>query len=653
MPKFIINKSTTPQKNSPTDSDSDQTLQKTEVIIKIAKSQGVDFGSGNAQERIRYFIKLGLLPLAVRKSNVKSQSQKNSSLSTLTKDSPVGHLPNWTVERLKYIQKLYDQGFSYPKIAGMIKSEKNREKADTTKKETEQIQKPIVEANPRFVLIQKNGLDQLKVKELVQAEVARAQTLGSPTAPSGGNDNDTGDNSRLITTKRVIEIATNLGVNFGTGNAGERIRYFIKLGILPHVRRTTSADSEKGFELNSGHLPFWTIKRLTYVKNLYKKGYSYPQIAQKIKEMESKKTQQNISKSNKVSPILQPASAHHGISLFGKSGLDEKEVSRRLKIHEQNIIRFIDKKLGFLPGVGPFIDASYLNTQNPAGKLLLYTKGFVITISLATLLSAGIYAGKNYVESNRKNQSASKQIADSANKLGSVLAASSVDHKFYVDADMQVLGTSIFRENITAPNVVYDVTGGTGISVTGGQNPVVALNTNAIVTSVNTLPGALTIAGSGGTSISSSGSTITINSTSGALTSESDTLSTVTGRGASTSTAVTLSGGATIGTSLTLSAFSSNGGVIYTNGSGTAAQATAGTSSQCLLGGTTPSFGSCTAGSGMTSFTLSGDSGTDQTIADSNTLEIAGGTGITTAGSNTDILTVTFESTEIGTTTFG
>src|SRR3990167_2487224 len=146
MPKFIINKSTTPQKNSQTPSNSDQTLLATEVIIKIAKSQGVDFGTGNTQERIRYFIKLGLLPLAVRKSNVKSQSQKNSSLSTLTKDSPVGHLPNWTVERLKYIQKLYDQGFSYPKIAGMIKSEKSREPADSTMEEAGQTQKPIVEA---------------------------------------------------------------------------------------------------------------------------------------------------------------------------------------------------------------------------------------------------------------------------------------------------------------------------------------------------------------------------------------------------------------------------------------------------------------------------------------------------------------------------
>lgn len=43
----------------------------------------------------------------------------------------------------------------------------------------------------------------------------------------------------------------------------------------------------------------------------------------------------------------------------------------------------------------------------------------------------------------------------------------------------------------------------------------------------------------------------------------------------------------------------------------------------------------------MTSWTLSGDSGSNQTISDGNTVDIAGGTGISTAASNTDTLTVT------------
>ncbi|MFC1622991.1 beta strand repeat-containing protein [Patescibacteria group bacterium] len=49
-------------------------------------------------------------------------------------------------------------------------------------------------------------------------------------------------------------------------------------------------------------------------------------------------------------------------------------------------------------------------------------------------------------------------------------------------------------------------------------------------------------------------------------------------------------------------------------------------------------------------FTLSGDSGTDQTIADGNTLEIAGGTNISTVASATDTITVSLDSTISGTT---
>ena len=55
-----------------------------------------------------------------------------------------------------------------------------------------------------------------------------------------------------------------------------------------------------------------------------------------------------------------------------------------------------------------------------------------------------------------------------------------------------------------------------------------------------------------------------------------------------------------------------------------------------------------TGGTGtMSSFTLEGDTGTDQTIANGNTLSIFGGTGITTATSATDDLTVTLDLSEL------
>ncbi|MDO8335762.1 MAG: hypothetical protein Q7T74_03205, partial [Candidatus Saccharibacteria bacterium] len=48
---------------------------------------------------------------------------------------------------------------------------------------------------------------------------------------------------------------------------------------------------------------------------------------------------------------------------------------------------------------------------------------------------------------------------------------------------------------------------------------------------------------------------------------------------------------------ITAAGFTTNGGLLYTNASGVFAQTGAGSASQCLLGGTTPTFGSCSTGS--------------------------------------------------------
>jgi hypothetical protein len=64
--------------------------------------------------------------------------------------------------------------------------------------------------------------------------------------------------------------------------------------------------------------------------------------------------------------------------------------------------------------------------------------------------------------------------------------------------------------------------------------------------------------------------------------------------------AATVSGALTVGGETTLSNYTTNGGVLYTNGSGVVAQTSAGTGTQCLLGGTTPTWGACSTGGGIT-----------------------------------------------------
>jgi len=51
--------------------------------------------------------------------------------------------------------------------------------------------------------------------------------------------------------------------------------------------------------------------------------------------------------------------------------------------------------------------------------------------------------------------------------------------------------------------------------------------------------------------------------------------------------------------------------------------------------------------SGMTNFTVAGDTGTNQTIDDGNTLTITGGTGLSSVGSATDIITINLDNTAV------
>ncbi len=462
-------------------------------------------------------------------------------------------------------------------------------------------------------------------------------------------------NDSLLPTEEIIKLATDAGVDFGAGSATERIRYFIKLGILPHaIRKSSAPTSPISSSVNlslakasapAGHLPYWTVERLIKINELNKKGLSFPQIATKFKQ------EKNISffsptpveTNNPIANNPQTINSHTGgdtqliVKVVPAPGISSQEINKRLLDQQKKLESLINNKFNQQTQT-PIIPNLTSTDSNITSKL---AKNAILVVIIFSLASGTIFIGfKGYQRFSSANSQASKQIAQDFQSSGQVLAASSANNKLYIDADSEFTGTTLFKDNITAPNVVYGVTSGTGITISAGQNPTVSLNTAAIVPSINSATGPITLKGSGSTSITNSGGTITISSSTSGITSEADTLSSVTGRGATTSTAVTFSGGATVGTSLTLSAFSSNGGVLYTDASGVTKQVTAGTASQCLLGGTTPSFGSCSAGSGMASFTLAGDSGTSQTITDANTLTVAGGAGLTSTASATDTVTL-------------
>ena len=131
--------------------ESPETLLPLEKLIALAKKNGVNFGSGNAKERIRYFIKLGILPHAVRRMPSATSKIRSSKFETRSSvpAQPVAHLPYWTVERLIQIHELCEKGLTFRKIAKNFASSQKRQNAKEKKAileagDAENFQKPIV-----------------------------------------------------------------------------------------------------------------------------------------------------------------------------------------------------------------------------------------------------------------------------------------------------------------------------------------------------------------------------------------------------------------------------------------------------------------------------------------------------------------------------
>ena len=181
-----------------------------------------------------------------------------------------------------------------------------------------------------------------------------------------------------------------------------------------------------------------------------------------------------------------------------------------------------------------------------------------------------------------------------------------------------------------------DIAGGTGIATVVSATDTVTVTNTGVTSnvagtgiSVSGATGAVTITNSGVTSIVA-GTNVSISGATGAVTINS------TDQFTGTVTSVATSSGTFVDVT---------GGTFTTSGTITGDLSATGTASAStfLRGDNTWA----TPSGSYTSWTLSGDSGSNQAIADGNTVDIAGGTGISTVASATDTLTVTLDDTAV------
>lgn len=84
--------------------------------------------------------------------------------------------------------------------------------------------------------------------------------------------------TNYYTLEKIIELAKESGVNFGKTDPYNRLRYYTKIGWLPHMVRRT--DSESGEVV--AHYPAWALQTLIKIEKLKKQGVQNDKIQQTL-----------------------------------------------------------------------------------------------------------------------------------------------------------------------------------------------------------------------------------------------------------------------------------------------------------------------------------------------------------------------------------
>ena len=90
---------------------------------------------------------------------------------------------------------------------------------------------------------------------------------------------------RYLEVTKLIEEAQAKGINFGKSNPYNRLRYYTKIGLLPHMERRRNSTGSI-----VGHYPEWALDRLLYIEKQKDEGMENEEIYKRIQEQQAKQS---------------------------------------------------------------------------------------------------------------------------------------------------------------------------------------------------------------------------------------------------------------------------------------------------------------------------------------------------------------------------
>ncbi len=106
----------------------------------------------------------------------------------------------------------------------------------------------------------------------------------------------------LISIKNLIKEIKQRRIDLGKGDPYNRLRYYTKIGWLPHMIRKTNKKGDI-----EGHYPTWVIDTLLYIEDLKKTNLSNEEITEKIKAKNTIR---------KITDVLQIKESKRGIIMY-------------------------------------------------------------------------------------------------------------------------------------------------------------------------------------------------------------------------------------------------------------------------------------------------------------------------------------------------